>query len=53
MHETERGPDGAGPTAGLPAEPMDGAGFAAKVAAMSPAEREECFPNHSDGQVCR
>jgi hypothetical protein len=49
MHETEREPDGAGPRA----EPMDGAAFAAKVAAMSPTEREACFPSHSDGQVCR
>jgi hypothetical protein len=39
MHETEREPGGAA--------------FAAKVAAMSPTEREECFPSHSDGQVCR
>ena len=34
-------------------EPEDGAAFAARVAAMTPAEREACFPNHSDGRVCR
>ena len=34
-------------------EPEDGAAFAARVAAMTPAERETCFPDHSDGQVCR
>jgi len=34
-------------------EPEDGAAFAARLAAMTPAEREICFPNHSDGQVCR
>ena len=33
--------------------PEDGAAFAARLAAMTPAEREVCFPNHSDGQVCR
>ena len=42
MQDTERG---AGAT--------NGAAFAAKVAAMTPAEREGFFPNHSDGQVCR
>jgi len=33
--------------------PTDGAAFSARVAAMSPAEREATFPVHSDGQVCR
>jgi hypothetical protein len=31
----------------------DATTFAAKVAAMSRAEREAHFPTHSDGQVCR
>jgi hypothetical protein len=30
-----------------------GARLAAEVAAMSPEERAERFPVHSDGQVCR
>jgi hypothetical protein len=33
--------------------PKDGAAFSARVAAMSPEEREATFPVHSDGQVCR
>ncbi len=32
---------------------VDGAAFTAKLAAMSPAEREAHIPKHSDGQVCR
>jgi hypothetical protein len=33
--------------------PADAAAFSARLAAMSPAEREATFPVHSDGQVCR
>ena len=50
---SERGQGSLGPAAGRAAEPADGATFAARVAAMSPAEREANFPSHSDGQVCR
>jgi hypothetical protein len=53
MQDSERGPGSDEAAAGLTGAPTDGAAFAARVAAMSPAEREANFPNHSDGQVCR
>jgi hypothetical protein len=40
-------------TAAFEELPTDGAAFSARVAAMSPAERQATFPLHSDGQVCR
>jgi hypothetical protein len=53
MQDARHGEGGADRPAGLQEAPEDGAAFAARVAALTPAEREVCFPNHSDGQVCR
>ena len=53
MQDTRPGTGPGDPAAGSEELPTDGAAFAARVTAMTPAEREACFPNHSDGQVCR
>jgi hypothetical protein len=53
MQDAREADGGAERPAGVQQPPADGAAFAARVAAMTPAERELCFPNHSDGQVCR